>query len=209
MSNINDLIKSRLQEINSNVPNTNSLPSKNGFAIPKLNFPPSGSITSPNTSSLDFLKKIRDAGGKGRTPEDIDTITHSQDVLATTKKLEDLSIKQIDLTQALNNIDAEKPAHRRPLKPKDDIVAVTSNDLSRAPLILEFCEINLANFRYSQFISEPSGFGMLTCKKFRKQRTKRITIDHRFYPKHTITRFTFNTKSPDDVVISKNSKFKI
>lgn len=204
--NINDLIKSRLQEIPSNVQPTNSVHSKNGFSIPKLNLPVFGAANSSASSlnqlpsSLELsLQKIKDAGS---------VRTNGVDQLIT-EKLEELVISpetKIDLTSALNKIDAVKPS-RRSHKAKDK--KVPEVDLVEKSMVIEFCEPDISKFRYGQFCGEPSPFGKITCIRYRRYSAKRIIIDHSFHPKHSITRFNFNTKSPDDIIISKNSKIKL
>ncbi|KAL5279695.1 hypothetical protein ACFFRR_003975 [Megaselia abdita] len=203
--NINDLIKSRLQEIPSNVQPLNSLPSKNGFSIPKLNLPVfGGTIASPPSTSLELsLQKIRDAGAvKSNGVEQ-----------AITEKLGELvispDIKSIDLTSAINSKeDAIKPIQKRTNKdkgPEQD--PLETENISSFPI--EFCEPDISKFRYGLFCREPSTFGKIICVRFRRYSAKRIKIDHGFHPKHSISRFNFNTKSPDDIVISKNSKIKL
>lgn len=204
--NINDLIKSRLQEIPSNVQTVNALPSKNGFSIPKLNLPVFGGMGSSPVNnhplSLELsLQKIRNAGFEKSDGED----------KLITEKLEELVLcpetKSIDLSSAINKADAVKPTqNRKSHKSKDNDTPIMHSNPS---LVIEFCESDISNFRYGQFCcEEPSSFGKITCIRYRRYSAKRITIDHGFHPKHTITRFNFNTKSPDDIVISKNSKNK-
>lgn len=198
---INDLIKSRLQEIPSNIQPLNSLQSKNGFAIPKLNLPIFGSSNTPPSSSLEIsLQKIKDAGsGKSNGIDQV-----------ITEKLEELVLspetKSIDLTAALNTIDAVKPSPRRRTK---DVVPDLDVYEKSPSLVVEFCEPDISKFKYEQYCCAPSTFGKITCIRYRRYSTKRITVDHSFHPKHTINKFNFKTKSPDDIVISKNSKIKL
>lgn len=205
---INDLIKSRLQELPSNVEPINSLNSKNGFSIPKLNLPVFGGIATltlnkDKPSSLELsLQKIKDAAAVKGAPNTVDQ--------QITEKLQGLVInpdtKSIDLTSALNARDAVKPSCRRNHKPKDEDPDLDPFEKS---IVIEFCEPDISKFRYGQFCCEPSSFGKFTCIRYRRYSAKRITIDHGFHPKHCIARFNFTTKSPDDIVSSKNSKIKL
>lgn len=210
--NINELIKSRLQEIPSNVQQVNP---KNGFSIPKLNLPAfGGSLTGTTSlnktpSALELsLQKIRDAGsGKSSSGNSIQITSNNEQM---TKKFEELVInpetKSIDLTTALNAEDAVKPSpSRKSLKSKEVPAAIVEKN---PPMVIEFCDPNVSRFRFNKFCCEPSTFGKITCIRYRRYSPKRINIDHSFHPKHSISRFTFTTKSPDDIVISKNSKIK-
>lgn len=206
---INDLIKSRLQELPSNVLPTNSL-NKNGFSIPKLNLPAFGPASSTLNkeipSSLELsLQKIKDAASVKGSCNAVDQ--------QITEKLQDLVInpdtKSIDLTSALNAKDAVKPSCRRSHKPKDKEEEDPDLEPIEKSIVIEFCEPDISKFRYGHFCCEPSTFGKFTCIRFRRYSAKKTTIDHGFHPKHSISRFNFSTKSPDDIVSSKNSKIKL
>ncbi|XP_055909422.1 uncharacterized protein LOC129944195 [Eupeodes corollae] len=118
----------------------------------------------------------------------------------------------IDLTTALNQSTTltASPAKQMTTKPNapnaiDFQIPFIDCDLKEAserlPLRDEYCVTDVSNFAHRRFICAPSRFGKITCLKYRLPK-RSILVDHSFAQKNKIKRFIFDTKSPDDTVLS-------
>ena len=119
----------------------------------------------------------------------------------------------IDLKSALiNDKTVECGTVSKPQKVPEETIQYRFIDcdiVPEKPIIDEYCEIDISaisNKKFHLCSKNPSIFGKLLCKKYRRRRIANVKLG--FAAQNVIKPFDFKTKSPDDVILEHMRKFK-